>query len=309
MKRRNDLPSGWRQPPETTAEPVPLRRPYLGIPWLDAIPAPPPRPRFTPRSRTAAQEQATTRAPGGMAAPRHAPAAAAATRPAPSPAPGSMAAPRHAPAAAAAAAAAAAGGPTPATPMRSQAPRGTAGPRQAPAPAARPAPSQAPRGTAEPRHAPAAAAAGRPTPATPMRSQTPPRMAGPRQAPAPGPAARPAPSQAPRGTAEPRHAPAAAGRPTPATPGRPPAMGRWRPMRAIIGDELRVPMLWCEFGTCIERYADEGALGEGDLRARAHAAGWRYDAAGRLACPSCVQRQPAFRFGRPGFPSEDRPFA
>ena len=256
MKRRNDLPSGWRQPPETTAEPVPLRRPYLGIPWLDAIPAPPPRPRFTPRSRTAAQEQATTRAPGGMAAPRHAPAAAAATRPAPSPAPGSMAALRHAPAAAA-----------------------------------------------------AAAAAGGPTPATPMRSQTPPRMAGPRQAPAPGPAARPAPSQAPGATAEPRHAPAAAGRPTPATPGRPPAMGRWRPMRAIIGDELRVPMLWCEFGTCIERYADEGALGEGDLRARAHAAGWRYDAAGRLACPSCVQRQPAFRFGRPGFPSEDRPFA
>lgn len=74
-------------------------------------------------------------------------------------------------------------------------------------------------------------------------------------------------------------------------------------MRAIIGDELRVPMLWCESGACIERYVDDGALGEGDLRARALATGWRYDALGRLACPSCV-RSPAFRAsGQPGFPS------
>jgi hypothetical protein len=66
-------------------------------------------------------------------------------------------------------------------------------------------------------------------------------------------------------------------------------------MRAIIGDEIRVPILWCEFGNCIRRYASEAALGERDLRDRALAVGWRYDALGRLACPTCAQRSPGFR--------------
>jgi len=81
-------------------------------------------------------------------------------------------------------------------------------------------------------------------------------------------------------------------------------MRRWRPMRAIIGDELRVPILWCEFGNCIARYSSEDALGERDLRARALATGWRYDALGRLACPSCGQHDPAFRNGRPAAPTD-----
>ena len=153
MKRPNDLPAGWRQPPETTAEPVPLRRPY--VPPGDVFPSadllPPPRPRF----------------------PRRWPAA----------------------------------------------------PGQAPAGAASPPPGQRPAI-------------------------------------------------------------------------RPPAMRRWRPMRAVIGDEFRVPVLWCEFGSCIGRYTSRDALGERDLRARALAAGWCYDALGRLACPSCARHDPAFRARR-----------
>jgi hypothetical protein len=76
-------------------------------------------------------------------------------------------------------------------------------------------------------------------------------------------------------------------------------MRRWRPMRAVIGDEIRVPILWCEFGNCIKRYASDDARGEQDLRALALAAGWRYDAIGRLACPACAQQDPAFRAGPP----------
>ena len=59
--------------------------------------------------------------------------------------------------------------------------------------------------------------------------------------------------------------------------------------RAAIGDELRIPLAWCEMGACISRYADPAALGEADIRARAIAAGWRLDALGRLACPQCQQ--------------------
>jgi hypothetical protein len=73
-------------------------------------------------------------------------------------------------------------------------------------------------------------------------------------------------------------------------------------MRAVIGDEIRAPVLWCEFGSCIQRYTAPDPLGKGGLRARALAAGWRYDALGRLACPGCVQRDPAFRSGRPPGP-------
>ena len=59
--------------------------------------------------------------------------------------------------------------------------------------------------------------------------------------------------------------------------------------RAVIGDELRIPVAWCEMGSCISRYADQAAPGEAHVRARAVAAGWRADALGRLACPQCQQ--------------------
>jgi hypothetical protein len=59
--------------------------------------------------------------------------------------------------------------------------------------------------------------------------------------------------------------------------------------RAAIGDELRIPLAWCEMGSCISHYADPAALGEADIRARAIAAGWRVDALRRLACPRCQQ--------------------
>jgi hypothetical protein len=59
--------------------------------------------------------------------------------------------------------------------------------------------------------------------------------------------------------------------------------------RAAIGDELRIPLAWCEMGSCISHHADPEALGEADNRARAIAAGWRADALGRLACPQCQQ--------------------
>jgi hypothetical protein len=65
--------------------------------------------------------------------------------------------------------------------------------------------------------------------------------------------------------------------------------------RAVIGDELRKPVAWCQFGSCIARFCDPAALGERDVRARAIAAGWRADALGRLACPACQQRDPSFR--------------
>jgi hypothetical protein len=64
--------------------------------------------------------------------------------------------------------------------------------------------------------------------------------------------------------------------------------------RALIGDQLRIPILWCEFGSCVNHCTDPGALGERDLRNRALETGWRYDGLGRLACPSCVQHDPAF---------------
>jgi hypothetical protein len=65
-------------------------------------------------------------------------------------------------------------------------------------------------------------------------------------------------------------------------------------MRAVIGDELRVPALLCEFSGCTARYTHPDALGELELRGRAVAAGWQYDVIGRLACPSCVRHAPNF---------------
>ena len=65
-------------------------------------------------------------------------------------------------------------------------------------------------------------------------------------------------------------------------------------VRAVIGDELRMPIMWCEMGSCISWCADPSALGEADARARAISAGWRVDALGRLACPQCQQTDPRF---------------
>jgi hypothetical protein len=70
-------------------------------------------------------------------------------------------------------------------------------------------------------------------------------------------------------------------------------------VRAVIGDQLRLPVMWCEMGSCISWHADSAALGEGDTRARATCAGWRIDAFGRLACPRCQQTDPSFRACQP----------
>jgi hypothetical protein len=69
--------------------------------------------------------------------------------------------------------------------------------------------------------------------------------------------------------------------------------------RAVIGDQLRMPIMWCEMGSCISWHADPAALGEADIRARAIDVGWRVDAFGRLACPRCQQTAPGFRVSRP----------
>jgi hypothetical protein len=66
------------------------------------------------------------------------------------------------------------------------------------------------------------------------------------------------------------------------------------PVRAVIGDEIRMPIMWCEMGSCISWYTHLAALGEADTRARAIAAGWRIDALGRLTCPQCQQTDPRF---------------
>jgi hypothetical protein len=65
--------------------------------------------------------------------------------------------------------------------------------------------------------------------------------------------------------------------------------------RAVIGDELRLPIMWCEMAACISWFAHPAALGEADIRARAIDAGWRLDAVGLLACPQCVQAAADFR--------------
>jgi hypothetical protein len=63
---------------------------------------------------------------------------------------------------------------------------------------------------------------------------------------------------------------------------------------APIGDALRMPIAWCEMGSCISHYEHPAALGEADIRARAIEAGWRVDALGRLACPQCQRSGPWF---------------
>jgi hypothetical protein len=69
--------------------------------------------------------------------------------------------------------------------------------------------------------------------------------------------------------------------------------------RAVIGDRLRLPMMWCEMGSCIRWYAHPAALGEADVRARAIDAGWRVDAVGLLVCPRCLQTASGFQSPRP----------
>jgi hypothetical protein len=70
-------------------------------------------------------------------------------------------------------------------------------------------------------------------------------------------------------------------------------------VRAVIGDQLRIPITWCEMGSCISWHADPAALGEADNRARAIRAGWRIDALGRMTCPRCLQTAADFRASRP----------
>jgi hypothetical protein len=72
--------------------------------------------------------------------------------------------------------------------------------------------------------------------------------------------------------------------------------------RSAIGDELRIPIAWCEMGSCISHHEDPAALGEADIRARAVAEGWRVDALGRLACPKCQQSDAWFWTSQPVAP-------
>ena len=92
--------------------------------------------------------------------------------------------------------------------------------------------------------------------------------------------------------------PALTERPAPAEPAEP-AAPAGATVRAVIGDQLRMPIMWCEMGSCISWHADPAALGLGDARARAIGAGWRIDAFGRLACPQCQQTDRGFRVSRP----------
>ena len=96
---------------------------------------------------------------------------------------------------------------------------------------------------------------------------------------------------------------------TPAVPARPaapaaPAGPAGAAVRAVIGDQLRMPVMWCEMGSCVSWHADPAALGEADTRARAIAAGWRIDALGRLACPQCQQNDPRYWTARPVVPRD-----
>jgi hypothetical protein len=129
-----------------------------------------------------------------------------------------------------------------------------------------------------------------------------PRLTWPRPVPGqPARGPRSVPRRMPRFTPGHEAAPPAGRAPVPPPP--PVSWGtRPQPMRAVIGDEIRVPFIWCEFGTCDATYTHPDALGERDLRARALAAGWRYDALGRRACPSCAQHDPTFWTARPPAP-------
>lgn len=68
---------------------------------------------------------------------------------------------------------------------------------------------------------------------------------------------------------------------------------------AVIGDQLHLPILWCEMPRCINWHHDPDSLGERDTRERAIARGWRTDALGRLACPGCQQSRADYRTPQP----------
>ena len=57
----------------------------------------------------------------------------------------------------------------------------------------------------------------------------------------------------------------------------------------VIGDQIRLPVAWCDVPGCGAAFADPAALGETDNRARAARAGWARDQFGRLICPACQQ--------------------
>jgi hypothetical protein len=90
-----------------------------------------------------------------------------------------------------------------------------------------------------------------------------------------------------------------------ATPGSRPStgsttgVGREQTVRAVIGNELHMPIVWCEMGSCISHHTNPAALGEADIRARALRAGWRLDRLGRLACVDCLQSNSWFRTAYP----------
>jgi hypothetical protein len=110
----------------------------------------------------------------------------------------------------------------------------------------------------------------------------------------------------PRGQRPPGFGAAAQG--SPAGPDAPPADPFTDPVahtqRAVIGEALRTPAVWCDLTPCISRYGDPAALGVADVRARAVADGWRIDAFGRLTCPACQQRDTRFRATRAVVPWE-----
>jgi len=95
--------------------------------------------------------------------------------------------------------------------------------------------------------------------------------------------------------------------PLPAPSYRPPPPAAAPPPRAaveftepaVIGDQLRLPVTWCDMPGCISWHRDPAATGFRDDRDRALAAGWRADAWGRLACPACQQTCRDYRTPRP----------
>ena len=180
-------------------------------------------------------------------------------------------------------------------PRPAQDPRAATNPRpiQDPRAATNPRPIQDPRAATNPRPIQDPRAATNPRPIQDPRAATNPRPAqDPRAATNPRPVQDPRPATRP----PPTHGPTGREARTAGANGRIPAAP---PMRPLIGDELRMPIMWCEMGYCISWHADPSALGEADNRARAIQAGWRIDALGRMTCPQCQQTTVAFRATRP----------
>jgi len=155
----------------------------------------------------------------------------------------------------------------------------------------RPAVMAEPERMAEPETLPDAMTWPAPT-AEPEAAAWPAPMAEPEATAEPEAAAWPVPMAEPEAAPEPEATPEPEAAPEPARAEAPDHATS--PMRAVIGDELRIPIMWCEMGSCISWCTDPSALGEADARARAISAGWRIDALGRLACPRCQQTDPRF---------------